>query len=680
MKKYILNTLLLGGSVLLFTACNDNSWNNNLDGFEENTPITDVQSLEYTLTASDYANLAANTTNIEIAKNAGLSNDLKAVGTQHYFTENISARDYVPAFLSDPDFQYFTLSDGSSLKLTYNVATNLPEEITAIGAASQFEITEPMYQQIWGSEEDYANSFAPSQPASKHIPAILNSEYPDAEKGEYIIVNYNTSAVDPVFGGGTTPDKPAFEMSDVIGSVVEGSTYDINGVITGICERGYIITDKTGSILVYCDPKAMEFNYSSVNIGDQVVLNGEISSYNKGLQVVGSTSTFEVVGNQKYTYPAPTVYDGAALDALLSRSSAELAIYAQITATVSISGNYINFIVDGAEKAQGSGYYVTPEIKSQLVDGQKMTITGYYTAISSGKFCNFIITELSSAASAPKRVASIPSTNENAVYYFDGNKWSLAQNTVILNPADYTAMGQTYGNLSGNGPAQYLPIYLKQKYPYANIEDAKFVVYKYYAGGATTYKCDQYTFNGSEWVINNGVVTETAQFVRNKGAWMYDPNVTITLPVGKGIEISTLYYQACTDWVFENIDKPLGSTGIKSGMFYVTSYGNNEYYSGCSAYQGNVDLRASAARTQYPAAYEGMTDEEVVETMKSRFCNEVMPGALGMLHPDAAPIEGLDVIYTINFGVYTGSTSNYTARFKVIGQGQFEFVDCTWYE
>ena len=77
-------------------------------------------------------------------------------------------------------------------------------------------------------------------------------------------------------------------------------------------------------------------------------------------------------------------------------------------------------------------------------------------------------------------------------------------------------------------------------------------------------------------------------------------------------------------------------------------------------------------------AFYWKTDEEVVETMKSRFCNEVMPGALGMLHPDAAPIEGLDVIYTINFGVYTGSTSNYTARFKVIGQGQFEFMDCTW--
>ena len=56
-----------------------------------------------------------------------------------------------------------------------------------------------MYQQIWGSEEDYANSFAPSQPASKHIPAILNSEYPDAEKGEYIILFSAKTYVDNEF-------------------------------------------------------------------------------------------------------------------------------------------------------------------------------------------------------------------------------------------------------------------------------------------------------------------------------------------------------------------------------------------------------------------------------------------------------------------------------------------------
>lgn len=677
MKKYILNTLLFGGCVVALTGCDDNSWNNELEGFEENTPITDVQTIEYTLSDADYANLAANSTNVALAKEADLSSDLKAVGTQHYFTDKITAREYVPAFLSDPDFPYFTLSDGSALKLTYNVATNLPEEITAIGAASQFEMTESMYQHVWDSETDYVNSFAPSQPASKHIPVILKSEYPDAEEGEYVIVNYNTSSTDPVFGSIDTPDEPTFELTSVIGTVEEGSYYDINGIVTAICTSGYILTDNSGSIFVYY---GSSFDASSVKIGDQVALNGEIGSYNKGLQVVGSGVTAEVVGNQTYTYPTPVVYDGAALDALLSRESAELAIYAQITATVAVSGNYTNFIVEGAATAQGSPYYAPTEIKDKLVDGAKVTVTGYYISISGNRYCNFIITDVTTPSAAPRRVANIASENVNAVYCFDGSKWALADDTVILNSADYTAMGQTYGNLSGTGPAQYLPTFLRQKYPYAQAEDAMFVVYKYYASSVTSYRCDQYVFNGSEWIKNNGVTQETAQFVKNNGAWMYDPNVTITLPVGKGIEISTLYYQACTDWVYENIDKPLGSTGIKSGMFYVTSYGNNEYYSGCSAYQGNVDLRPSAARTQYPAGYENMTDDEVVATMKSRFCNEVMPGALSKLHPDAAPVEGLDVIYTINFGVYTGSTSNYTARFKVVAPGKFEFVDCTWDE
>jgi hypothetical protein len=60
--------------------------------------------------------------------------------------------------------------------------------------------------------------------------------------------------------------------------------------------------------------------------------------------------------------------------------------------------------------------------------------------------------------------------------------------------------------------------------------------------------------------------------------------------------------------------------------------------------------------------------------------NEVMPGALATLHPDAKPIDGIDVIYTINFYAYTGSTVAYTARFRVVGVGQFEPIDCTWDE
>ena len=111
----------------------------------------------------------------------------------------------------------------------------------------------------------------------------------------------------------------------------------------------------------------------------------------------------------------------------------------------------------------------------------------------------------------------------------------------------------------------------------------------------------------------------------------------------------------------------------------MSSYGNNEYYSGTSAYQGNVDLRPAKARDQYPAGYEGKSDDEIQKLMMDRFTQEVLPGALSALHPDAEPVEGIDVIYTVNFAVYTGSTATYTVNYKVIGKGKFEFIECNWY-
>lgn len=119
---------------------------------------------------------------------------------------------------------------------------------------------------------------------------------------------------------------------------------------------------------------------------------------------------------------------------------------------------------------------------------------------------------------------------------------------------------------------------------------------------------------------------------------------------------------------------------MKDGNFYISKYGNNEYYCGTSAYQGNVDLRPAKAKEQYPAGYEGMTDEQIETLMMDRFCKEVLPGALATLHADAAPVAGLEVVYTINFAVYNNATTNHTVRYKVTAPGTFEFIDCTWYE
>lgn len=50
--------------------------------------------------------------------------------------------------------------------------------------------------------------------------------------------------------------------------------------------------------------------------------------------------------------------------------------------------------------------------------------------------------------------------------------------------------------------------------------------------------------------------------------------------------------------------------------------------------------------------------------------------ALEKNHADAVPAEGIDVTYTVNFVIYDGSSNvNWTAVYKVIGNGKFEYVE-----
>lgn len=667
----------MAGVLFAASGCSENEWNDKLDGFDGDQPITVVKTIEYTLTDADYASIASDKDNKAFAETAGASNALAAVGSQHCFSAEAQAKDYVPALLSMSTFPYFTLSDGSAVKVTYNVSVDKPEAIARIAAASEYVISDYEYADAWGSEDNYIAAFTPAVPAAKNITNILSDRFDDAVAGDYVLVSYNYSDVEPVFGNvGGGGDEPGFVMSDVIGTLASGDMATINGVVTAKSTNGMIVTDNGGSIFAYY---GNSFDYAAYNIGDQIVVNAEVGAYNKGLQLTGSTATVDVVGHEDYVYPAPKVYTGADLDAALARTDNEPAVYGQISGSVVVSGNNININVEGAETAKGGAYYAPDEFKNLLTDGAEVTMTGYFIAIAGGRYCNFVVTNVTTGISkAP--VAPVNSTNLYALFTFNGSRWSQAADVVVLQPSDYKDMQQNYTNLSGTLPATLLPIFMDTNYPYAQEDDTKYVMYKYYDGSSTTNRCDQYVRYADGWKANSYVETETAQFVKNAGKWNYDPSVTVTLPAGRNQELSTLYFQACVDWVFENICKPMGSTDIKSGQFYVTSYGNNEYYSGTSAYQGNVDLRASAARLQYADGYADMTDDEVVETEKRRFAYEVMPGALAKVHPDAVPVAGIDVLYTINFAAYTGSTSTYTIIYKVTAPATFEFVSCDWWE
>lgn len=676
MKNHIAKSLIAGAAVLALAACDYNSWNEDyLDGFE--TPDnTDVKTVEYTLTAADYAAVAANKTNAALAGDA-LKDQLANVGKLHRFTDEIPAADYMPAFLASTSFPYFSLSDGSAVKLTFNVADALPEELEKLNATEAYTLTTEDYQTIWDSEEDYADALAPSHTPEVAIPAVLAGKYPDAELGDYVVVNYNWSETDPVFNAQPTPD-PGFEPAAVLGSLEMDQTVTVRGWITGVCERGYIVTDASGSVFAYYGGG---IDIATYPIGAEIEVTAPVSSYNKGWQLDGSKVISETVNKngEPYTYPAPEVLTGSKMDELITRADNELAMYVQMTGTVAVSGNNINIVVEGAEEAKGSAYFSTEAQKEMLTDGAKVTVTGYFIAVAGTRYMNTVVTDIKTGAAAPARVAQLASTGKAQAYYFNGTRWSKPNNVTALSAAQCNEItGKTYGNLTKAQADYALPIFLKQTFPYAQAGNQQFIVFN--CNDVKAYVGRQYIFDGAEWAENDGIEETTLQFVRQGGSWKADPSVVLVLPSGKGQELSATYYQACTDWVYENIDVPLGSTSITSGFGYVTSYGNNEYYSGTSAYQNNVDLRADKAAAQYPEGYAGMSDAEIVALMKKRFETEVMPGVLAKLHPEAAPMEGVQVTYTITFGTYDGSNHTETIRFEVTAPGTFTFLDCTWNE
>ncbi len=670
MKTYIKNSLLICAIALGFVSCGENSWNDKLDGFTGGPNFSEIKSIDYTLTAKDYENLANNSTNVAMAKGADVSDALKAVGNLGYFNNEILPADYVPAFLKDPDFQYFTLNEGSAINLTYKIAKDLPEEMKGMNAAGTYTVSKADYQAAYGSEENYAESFSPLAPASANIPRLLKTAFPDAVNGNYAVVNYNDSETSPVFG--TVPGDD-FEMSDVIKDAKAGDELKVNGVVTGICARGFILTDAGGSILYY------NTNYDgSYAIGDQLEVSGTVGVFNYGLQF-SDAAAIRKIGSGNYTYPAPKYYDGAAMDAAIQTTQDFTAVYCRVSGKVSVSGNYYNLIVDGASAAQGSFYQLTDDQKSMLKNGENMIIQGYFISVSKSggapKFFNIVMTGAESAvnnvvARAPRKVAEIAHTATTALYLYNGSAWSVVTGVSVLQASDYAQMGAGDGKLTSAQAETVIPQYLAKTFPYAAAETVKMVLYAANEG----YCASEYTFDGAEWtpsVNGNGVVTETNQFVYKAGSWKMDPSIELELPAGKNKPTSTWFYQAVVDWVKEN---------ISDASSYVDSFGTAEYYSGCSAYQGNVNINAAYATLRGLAPYNGMSDDEMVALMKKRFETETAPGALSMLYPNMAPIGDLEPTVTITFTAWTtgGSNKVYKIVFKCTAKGKFEFVSCDW--
>lgn len=179
------------------SACNDDY----VDQFDISNDVTDVKNVVMTLTPADYAAIAGNATNMEIALakdpegNTGVV-ALESVGKNKYFTAEAPADEYLPAYIAS---KYPEADLGSKFTVSFNqyqAPSNYLKDFTNI---SIYQLTSEDYETVWG-EKVKASYLSPTSVTK--IPSLLASNVEGAVEGDMVVVNYAFSEVEPSTGGG----------------------------------------------------------------------------------------------------------------------------------------------------------------------------------------------------------------------------------------------------------------------------------------------------------------------------------------------------------------------------------------------------------------------------------------------------------------------------------------------
>lgn len=494
MNISVKNIFLALGAAALATSCGENAWNDQLEGFTPGVNYDKAIEGEFTLSATDYNAVAANKTNQSLAESAGLQKELKAVGSNGMFSAEIPAKDYLPAFLASSNSPYFVAPEGSKINVTYQQTGLTDPVIAQVAAAYKYTVTKDNYIDVWKSDEDFIEAFAPMTPAAANIPALLLDKYSDAEEGQLAVVTYNESTENPIFVQPGDEDGPI--------SYSEPFTAGQGDFIaTDLANNGINVWSWAGENYgMKATAYVSKVNYASDSWLVSPVFN-----------LTGTTASVSCEEATNYFADVETAKN-------------EAAIYVRI-----IGGEWEQLTGYPFPDKMGWTFVSTGDIDLSKYCGNRIQIGFRYTSTDTKagtwEVKNFVFTAdkgkveanpgyyLSNNAPA-KVLANTPVTaSKTEVYKYVGNKWTTASDIVALDAADYTAMG--FSNNKLENPEVYLPLYLKANDVYAVEGDTKAVVYN----GTS---CSVLVYDGQTWTVNNnGLQTVTGQFIKEKDSWRF---------------------------------------------------------------------------------------------------------------------------------------------------------------
>lgn len=176
-----------------------------------------------------------------------------------------------------------------------------------------------------------------------------------------------SKGVDLGTGGGETPaPTPGAGTIAEIAAGAENAAIDLKDVlVTGVTLKSYVITDATGSILVFAnaDPK--------VKVGDKINVTGTTGKHNGLMQITTPTATVVSSGNA-VSYPSPLELT----EAKMKEDAPTAVTYVSFTGTVKKSGNFYNIFVGSYTAKDLSCSYYTGNMEGFV--GSDIKVEGWY--------------------------------------------------------------------------------------------------------------------------------------------------------------------------------------------------------------------------------------------------------------------------------------------------------------
>jgi len=630
MKKILSLILSSVAFLALLISCED--FNDQFTGLNDSVKPTNLVKYSYELVDVDYSTISKSA--LLYATDAVDSAIAKSIGTNKYFSTTVPAFNYVPLLLKT---KYPYGDFGSSANVTFKSNLFDLTYLTDITGATKYTLSNSDYSSV-GEKVALTKCFTPSFSAETYIPRILGTAISSPTEGKFALVTYKSTDIEPV-----SSEIPT--ISTVFSDDFEDGTLDKYEAFSVKGAQVWASSSYGGTKFAKISGYA-----SGNNENEDWLIIPSLNLSTTAVATLSFSSAFKYTGN-KLVLKYSTNYDGG-------------------SDPTGFTWTDLSFNMEA-----GSGTFLwTPSgnINIPGMPNSNVSIAFVYTsttaAASTWEIDNILITSKNSNAEIPVSV-------RNDFYKYTNNSWVKPSNITCIQPSEFEQMGLTSGSFSSsNPPANYLPIFLKNKYPLASEGTIKVVGYNY--SGTPSLRADEYRYIAGVWSAYTGIVNKTEQYIFSVDGWVFDPTVTIDMVASD--------YKIMVDYV-------LATPEI--AIFAHPYYKNEEYYWGFNNRYSNINLRLSYRNPYFSGIYVQpstidpelnalTTNEAKVEFMWTRLKGG-MEKFLQLRFPNAVPlVSGIEVNYIILTKVYypdgvTNVTSTYKYTYKCTAEGTpplFEFV------